>query len=310
MNAPRELILLDGGMGRELARMGAPFRQPEWSALALMEAPESVRQVHDQFIAAGAQIITTNSYAVVPFHVGEAVFAVEGRQLAALAGKLARDAANAAPHPVLVAGSLPPTCGSYRADLFDRKQADRILTCLVTGLAPSVDLWLAETQSTTAEVVAVRAALNAHGQSQPLWVSYTLEDEHPDPDHPRIRSGESVADAVKVAVESGAAAVLFNCSQPEVMSAAVKAAQTMLANLGASLPIGVYANAFPPQGANAEANGALDELRPDLDPPGYARWAQRWLDEGVSIVGGCCGIGPDHIACVHDVIEHHSHTHS
>ncbi|MBB5191222.1 S-methylmethionine-dependent homocysteine/selenocysteine methylase [Silvimonas terrae] len=305
MSTAREVILLDGGMGHELARIGAPFRQPEWSALALMEAPQSVRSVHDHFIAAGAQVITTNSYAVVPFHVGEAVFAVEGRQLAALAGQLARDAATAASHPVRVAGSLPPTCGSYRADLFDRKQADRILACLIGGLAPFVDVWLAETQSTTAEIVAVRAALNAQRQTQPLWVSYTLQDEQPDPAHPRIRSGEAVAEAVRVAVELGAAAVLFNCSQPEVMSAAVKAAQTMLANLQASVPLGVYANAFPPQSVDAEANGALDELRPDLDPPGYARWAQRWLDEGVSIVGGCCGIGPDHIACVHDVIERH-----
>ena len=42
----KDLWVLDGGMGRELARRGAPFRQPEWSALALMEAPETVREVH------------------------------------------------------------------------------------------------------------------------------------------------------------------------------------------------------------------------------------------------------------------------
>ena len=57
-------ILLDGGMGRELARSGAPFRQPEWSALALIEAPGHVKRVHDAFIKAGADVITTNSYAV------------------------------------------------------------------------------------------------------------------------------------------------------------------------------------------------------------------------------------------------------
>ena len=55
--------LLDGGMGRELQRIGAPFRQPEWSALALIEAPEFVLQAHRSFIAAGARIISTNSYA-------------------------------------------------------------------------------------------------------------------------------------------------------------------------------------------------------------------------------------------------------
>ena len=55
------VAILDGGMGRQLARMGAPFRLPEWSALALIEAPRFVSEAHDAFIKAGAQIITTNS---------------------------------------------------------------------------------------------------------------------------------------------------------------------------------------------------------------------------------------------------------
>ena len=62
-------------MGRELKRVGAPFRQPEWSALPLMQAPETVVAVHRSFIDAGAQIITTNNYAVVPFHLGDDQFA-------------------------------------------------------------------------------------------------------------------------------------------------------------------------------------------------------------------------------------------
>ena len=53
--------ILDGGTGRQLKRIGAPFRQPEWSALALIEAPQFVSQVHADFVAAGAEVITTNS---------------------------------------------------------------------------------------------------------------------------------------------------------------------------------------------------------------------------------------------------------
>ena len=58
-------------MGRELHRMGAPFKQPEWSALALMLAPDTVSQAHRRFVEAGAEVITTNSYALVPFHIGD-----------------------------------------------------------------------------------------------------------------------------------------------------------------------------------------------------------------------------------------------
>ena len=85
-------VILDGGMGRELQRRGAPFRQPEWSALALIEAPQYVLQAHQAFIRAGARIITSNSYAVVPFHIGEQRFAEHGLALAERAGRLARQA--------------------------------------------------------------------------------------------------------------------------------------------------------------------------------------------------------------------------
>ena len=59
--------ILDGGMGIYLRESGAPFKQPEWSALALIEAPETVKNTHRAYVDAGADIITTNSYALVPF---------------------------------------------------------------------------------------------------------------------------------------------------------------------------------------------------------------------------------------------------
>lgn len=76
------VTILDGGMGRELHRRGAPFRQPEWSALALMEAPEIVRETHLDFLRAGAQVITTNSYALVPFHIGQERFDAQAAEWA------------------------------------------------------------------------------------------------------------------------------------------------------------------------------------------------------------------------------------
>ena len=86
------MIILDGGMGRELQRLGAPFRQPEWSALTLIEAPDLVVDAHRRFIEAGAEIITTNSYAVVPFHIGDELFAERGMELLELSVDLARRA--------------------------------------------------------------------------------------------------------------------------------------------------------------------------------------------------------------------------
>jgi S-methylmethionine-dependent homocysteine/selenocysteine methylase len=293
------ITLLDGGTGRELKRIGAPFRQPEWSALALIEAPHYVRQVHDAYVAAGADVITTNSYAVVPFHIGEARFAAQGAALAALSGRLAREAADAAPRMVAVAGSLPPICGSYRADWFDATVARPVLATLVAALRPFVDYWLAETLSTTAEAELVREVVGADGK--PLWVSFTLEDAAVATGSSRLRSGQSVAEAVATAVRLRASAVLFNCSRPEAMAAAVSETKATLARLGGAaraVRIGVYANAFPVQGPAPEANSTVYELRADLTPPGYLDWARDWVARGATIVGGCCGIGPEHIAAL------------
>ncbi|WP_179506150.1 MULTISPECIES: homocysteine S-methyltransferase family protein [unclassified Sphingomonas] len=285
------VLILDGGTGRELARIGAPFQQPEWSALALIEAPEFVSQVHQRYVDAGADVITTNSYAVVPFHIGQERFDAHGLEWAGLAGRLARDVADAAPRQVAVAGSLPPVSGSYRPDLIDLERSRTVLSVLVTALAPHVDHWQAETLSAIAEAELVADLVAPTGK--PLWLSFTLADE--DPAAPvQLRSGESVADAAAAAQRLGAKALLFNCSQPEVMAAAVGQAKTALA--GTDVAIGVYANAFPPQGADAEANSGLSPIRADLTPEGYAAFARAWAGEGATILGGCCGIGPEHIA--------------
>lgn len=286
-------VILDGGMGRELQRRGAPFRQPEWSALALSEAPQAVEAVHAAYIASGANVITSNSYAVVPFHIGEARFAEEGQALAALAGELARRAVDASGKAVRVAGSLPPLFGSYRPDLFQAERVNELLSPLVQGLAPHVDLWLAETQSSIAEARAIHAGLPQDGK--PFWLSFTLKDEDTD-DVPRLRSGELVTEAAEAAVQLGVQVLLFNCSQPEVIGAAIDAARHTFERLGAPIRIGAYANAFPPQPKEATANDGLDPLRDDLDPPGYLHWAVDWQARGASHLGGCCGIGPEHIA--------------
>ncbi|WP_212629858.1 homocysteine S-methyltransferase family protein [Pseudomonas sp. KB-10] len=289
----KPLVILDGGMGRELQRRGAPFRQPEWSALALTQAPEAVIATHSAFIEAGAQVITSNSYAVVPFHIGEERFAAEGLSLADTAGRLARSAADASAHAVRVAGSLPPLFGSYRPDLFQAQRVSEILTPLLQGLAPHVDIWLAETQSSIAEVSAIHALLPQDGK--PFWVSLTLQDDGVD-EVPRLRSGEPLSEAAEVMAGLGVQHLLFNCSQPEVIGAAIDVARETFARLGADVTLGAYANAFPPQPKDAKANDGLDELREDLDPPGYLVWARDWRQRGASMIGGCCGIGPEHIA--------------
>ena len=156
------MIILDGGLGRELQASGAPFRQPEWSALALMEGPEFVRAAHDAFLQAGADIVTTNSYAVVPFHIGEDVFAARAPELLRLSGELARAAADAATQDAKVAASVPPMFGSYQPDKFDPERAVGMMQLFRDQLIDYADLFLAETLGS---VVEAELFLSVFGQT-------------------------------------------------------------------------------------------------------------------------------------------------
>jgi S-methylmethionine-dependent homocysteine/selenocysteine methylase len=298
----RSVTILDGGMGRELERIGAPFRQPEWSALALLQGPERVAEAHRNFVNVGAKVITTNSYACVPFHIGEERFRAQGRELAALSGEIARRVASEFPG-VRVAGSIPPVFGSYRPDLFDESNSGSISTVLIEALAPFVDHWLVETISSIAEARAALRTIVDCGDIidgvKPRWVSFTLEDTLHE-GRAVLRSGESVSESVG-AIMDQVAAVLFNCSQPEVMDAALREAAAVRRN---GLELGVYANAFAVARDDSapEANEGLSQIRSDLTPDRYREFAQTWIDAGATIVGGCCGIGPEHIGALAELV--------
>lgn len=288
-----KIMIMDGGMGRLLKEMGAPFQRPEWSALSLMDAPEFVTQAHNQFIDAGAEIIITNSYAIVPFHIGQERFDQEGRKLIKRAATIARECAENAKHNVMIAGSIPPAFGSYRADFYQADKASDIYTPLIEEQAPFIDVWLAETVTTTQEVIKIKECLiDVLGdKTKPFWVSYTLLDRQEDTAAPQLRSGESIEEAISTAITCGASRILFNCSQPEEMEPALEIIQKM----NIDVPYGVYANAFEPIRKDQKANSEETTIREDNSPENYLKFAQKWKERGATLIGGCCGIMPEHI---------------
>ena len=294
------MIILDGGLGRQLEAMGAPFRQPEWSAATLIEGPHFVRAVHDAFIAPGADVISTNSYAVVPHHIGEEMFAERGDELLAIAAREARESAAAADRYVRVAASVPPMFGSYLPEAFDSARGRQMMKQFRQQLAPVADIFCGETLGSIAEVTAF---LDVFGDvAADLWVSVTLEDVDADPKNPRLRSGEPLFDLLHAVERHRHDALLFNCSQPEVMGDAIRLARATLDRFarqhGKAEPlIGVYANAFPLMDENYQgSNTSVHKLREDITPENYTRYALEWQALGADIIGGCCGISPDHIA--------------
>ena len=287
------LVILDGGTGRELKRRGVPVPETIWSANALFVAPEIVLAVHRDYLAAGADVITTNNYTVTP-----AILALDGldacfEELTRLAGQLARAAADSVGGGKRVAGCLPPLLGSYRPDLLaPEDERSRLYGRIAALLAPFVDLFLCETMATPEEARTAAAAATATGK--PVWVSWTVDDGAEGPPSGLLRGGHSLAEAVGALDGLAVEAVLVNCSPPEAIDAAMPA----LRAAAGGRAFGGYANAFAPVPKTWRLEEAGFVPSRDVPPERYRDHARTWHAGGARIVGGCCGIGPEHIALV------------
>ena len=282
-----KITLLDGGMGQELIRRSGEPATPLWSTRVLLDRPELVEGLHLDFIKAGAKVITLNNYTATmdrlkrdatidlfePIHN-------EAKRVA----QAARDKSGES--DVKIAGSLPPLLASYKPEL-----APDVETCasryreLVSVQKDGVDLFICETIATIREGVGAATAVREAGCS--LFVSFTLDDDNPE----CLRSGEALLDAVAAVAPFEPDAILVNCSMPETVSA-------VMPKLVQAFPaVGAYANGFQSV-AELDAGGTVEALkgRQDLTPEAYAGFVTRWADMGAAIVGGCCEVGPAHIA--------------
>ena len=280
--------ILDGGMGGEIQRRLPDAKNGLWSALALIDRPELVAQLHREYIDAGADLITTNTYSTIPSYLRKADLAPRYPELTRQAARLARAAAVAEARPVQVAGALPPLEESYRPDLvLSAAEARPVYATLVAQMVADVDLWLCETMSSAAEAVHAASEARALGGGKPVYVSWTL-DETPGMG---LRSGETIADAVAAVAHLDVDAFLFNCTHPEAMEAGLRELRPLT-----DKPIGCYPNRLNrvPKGWALDGNLATG-VRRDLSRDLYVAAIERCIDQGATIVGGCCGIGPGDI---------------
>ena len=304
----RNILILDGGTGEELCARGAIDERKLWSASVLKHASkrlETLQSVHMNFITAGATNITTCNYAVVP-GVG---FSMEEIQcLTSLAGKVARDTIDAyrcATRIIQVGGCLPPLIESYRPDLVcESKVGIPVYKTILQSLAPYVDYWHGETLSSVKEAKMVVEAIGESDASikvLPLWISFTLKQDG------RLRSGETVDYAVQtikqVAATNGVnfSVLLFNCCEPESISKALDES-----NRDAELVWGAYPNFLTPvpEGWTMEGTEEYQPMRDDLPIPKFIQeFVSPWLEKGVSVIGGCCGATPEHIAAIRKEVE-------
>jgi len=136
------------------------------------------------------------------------------------------------------------------------------------------------------------AATAATEPGRPVWVSWTHSEPLAPDGTARLRSGETITQAREALEGLPVAAILVNCCPPEVIGAAMP---ELLAD---GRPAGGYANGFTPIPAEFTLGVTVDMLgrRTDLGPDAYADHAMDWVAQGAAIGGGCCEVGPAHIA--------------
>lgn len=293
-------VLLDGGMGQELLRRGMRRTSHAlWSANALLDEPALVQSVHEDYLRAGADIITTNTYSTSRERLEGADLGDRMVEINRQAGRLAEQAREAVGRDALIAGSLPPFRGSYRPDqVGDFEEIEPKYREQAEILAPHVDLFLCETMSTAEEARA--AATGATATGKPVFISWTVVEDVPeDADAVPLRSGESLADALAAVSDLPVRGFLLNCSPPESLTVAMPLLERLT-----DRPVGGYANGFAciPEGWQ-ETTDASPEKRQDLTPNVYAKYAEQWLKDGAQIVGGCCEVGPEHIERLREVVD-------
>ena len=294
------LILLDGGMGQELINRNASGQGVLWSAKALFDNPAAVQAVHEDYIRAGADVITTNSYACIRNNFEPEGLLDRLGEMNQLAAMLARQAMDKVGKQVLIAGSMGPQNGSYRPDLVGSYDETYLLYReQAEFLAPLVDLFICETLSSIKEARAAVAA--AHSTGKPVWLSWSIEDSG----EAKLRSGEPIRAAWDDIAGTGVSAILLNCSPPEAIS---KVLPTLIAVC--DVPVGAYANAFTPIPDKWDFHGdeSIPASRRDVTPQAYADHAASWMAAGARIIGGCCEVGPAHIARINRSLRAYQQT--
>lgn len=292
------VVLLDGAMGSELVRRGV-----RWRGNGLRTSPEEVQALHEEYLAAGADVIRTNTFQLNPRtvlnvfrsrehmrHIGAPDLETRAQDLTRKAVEVALAARERSGREAAIAGVLSPLEHCFRPDLSPpEKEAEAEHAEMAAILAGAgADLLVLESMNTIAEArAAARAASAMH---LPIWASFVLGPEGD------LLSREKLEDAVRAMESMGVDVVAVNCSPPVDVGAAVKRLRQ-----ATKRPIGAYAHVgkFDPPSWKFEFHPQFSATE-EWPPEKYRDAAGAWRKAGAAAIGGCCGTGPDHVRALRE----------
>ena len=291
-----EVVILDGGMGAELEKFGASIDKDLWSGRCSIDNPEIVREVHQNFVNSGADVITTNTYASTPISMKEYGYDgyIEDWNNASV--KIARQVADSSDREVAVAGSVS-TCGSW--DKIEPKLLKPGFDQQISILSDAgVDLIILEAMTSSTRTI--ETILESSNKSNlPVWLSISCALDR---EQNKLMLGyqESINyskaffyDDFEIAINKFTSMhdgpILVAHTDFKITNQAVKEIRKNHKGI-----IGAYPN-----------NGFFEKphwnTAEDILPKNYCEEAKLWIESGAQIIGGCCGIGPSHIKSLSDL---------
>jgi S-methylmethionine-dependent homocysteine/selenocysteine methylase len=295
-----ERVLIDGATGSEALRRGAPELPNGWSGGAALSHPNIVRQIHAEYIEIGAEMIASNTFATGRNVLQDANVAPDfeayNRRGVELAVE-ARDQAGDAGNHVVVAGGVShwSFSGNHPTlEVLRENTAEQVAIMRSAG----AELISLEMMCNTDRLRATLDGVTAGGDGLPVWVGFSIgpEEGFPPEDLPadiELREGGLLAEAVEIAASYDQVDAMFMMhSDVRLIAPALAAIRTQWDG-----PLGAYAHAA----ALVDGELVFEDV---ISPAEYAAFEPDWHAAGATIVGGCCGIGPDHMRVLAPGIAH------
>ena len=286
----KKVRILDGGMGQELLARGMRPKGTLWSATALLDKKyhKLLFDTHLDFIKAGAEVIVTTTFASRKIRLKENNCENEFEYLNKKAGEIASKTKNLFPN-VLVAGGLPPQNLTYRAD---KRSSDEIINDFSSQaklIDPYVDFFYFDVLSSIYEIKLGIESIKK--LNKPYLIGVHISEGT------RLPSGEKISDLKDNLDEKGLLGIVLSCVSPENFQLNLNEIKKLNIPFGFKLNAFIKTNPIPKLNENKSLDNPnqLLGVRKDLTPEKMFEFAEKFTEEGATILGGCCETRPSHI---------------
>lgn len=279
-------ILIDGATGTEIERRGVPMVDNAWNGGGALTHPDIVRRVHEDYIRCGAQVVISNTFSTSRHVLGDAGMEDHFEFLNRRGVELAREAReNTGAPQVLVAGGM--THASFTTNIPTRDQLRMNAEEQAAIMAEAgADLIMLEMMMDVARMLIMLESGQKSGLS--VWVGFSCKVD--DEGVVRLLHGPTLAEGLEAIKGKEVPLVSIMHTEVEYIEACLDVLDAHWSG-----PIGVYAHS----GKFVDPNWIFNDV---ISPEDYTAAAKIWAQRGVQVIGGCCGIGVEHIALLGDVI--------